>query len=328
MIHVFKKAIKITVGTALVLTSVFSASAQDAYPSRPIKIVVPYVAGGVADTFSRTLANRLQTAFGQPVIVENKPGGSQIIGAMATLAAPADGYTILVGSTTSLAVNPHTQKDLKYDPIKDFAPISNGMTMPLFLVVTPSVPANNVKEFVELLKKEPNKYSFGSIGNGSSTHMAAEEFMKMTGTKMLHVPYKSSAPAVQDLLGGHIQVSFDVGLTSLPLVKEGKLKALGVGGTQRSMAMPEVPTIAESGVPGYEATVWFALVAKAGTPKPIIDKLSSEINKILRMPDLQAEFAPKAVDLTPTTPEGLEKLIKSQLNSWGAALKAVGITAQ
>lgn len=315
-------------GILLALVGTSPTLAQDVFPSQPIKIVVPYAPGGVADGFARAVSQHLQNTFGQPVIVDNKPGGSQMIGAMAVVNAPADGYTLFLGATTSLAVNVYTQKAIRYDPVKDFAPISLGMTMPLFLVANPSLPAHNVKELVALLKASPNKYAYASIGNGSSTHMAMEDFMRMTGTKMVHVPYKSSMPAITDVVGGHVALNLDVGSTSLPLVRDGKLRALGVGSTRRLAVMPDLPTIAEAGVPGYEAGVWFAFVARAGTPQPIVDKLSKEINRILRLQEMQAKFAPLAVELTPSTPNELGELIKSEIASWSKALHAAGVVPE
>lgn len=315
-------------GAAIALTGSTAAFAEEGYPSKPIKIVVPYAPGGVADTFARAVGQHLEEALGQPVIVDNKPGGSQMIGAMAVVNAPADGYTLFLGATTSLAVNAYTQKAIRYDPVKDFAPVSLGMKMPLFLVVNPSVPAHNVKELIALLKASPDKYNYASIGNGSSTHMAAERFMLETHTKMVHVPYKSSTGAITDVVAGRVALNFDVGLTSLPLVRDGKLRALGVGSTQRVPVMPDLPTIAEAGVPGYEASVWFAFVARAGTPQPIIDKLSSEINRILRLPEMRAKFTPSAIELTPSTPKELGAFIKSEVVYWAKALHAAGISPE
>lgn len=301
-----------------------AAAAQASFPSKPIRIVVPYAPGGVADGFSRAVARHLQDTLGQPVIVDNRPGASQMIGAMAVVGAAPDGHTLFLGATTSLAVNVYTQKAIRYDPVKDFAPVSLGMTMPLFLVVNPSVPANNVKEFVAVLKAAPAKYAFASIGNGSSTHMAGERFMLATGTKMTHVPYKSSTPAIADVVGGHVAINFDVGSTSLPLARDGKLRVLGVGSRQRLSTMPTLPTIAET-VPGYEASVWFAFVAPARTPQAIVDKLSAEINRIVRLPDLRGQFEPLAVELTPSTPDELGRLIKSEIDYWSTALRAAGV---
>ena len=304
-----------------------NASAQDAYPSKPVKIVVPYAPGGSADLFARTLAKHLQENLGAPFIVDNRPGASQMIGAMGVASAPPDGYTLFLGSTTSLAVNSYTQsKNIKYDPVKDFAPISLGMTAPLFLVTTPSLPVKNVKELIALLKGAPGKYSYASIGIGSSTHVAMEEFMKATGTKMLHVPFKSSVPAISAMLAGTVDVNFDVGSTSIPMIKSGKLRALAVGSTKRFPATPDLPTAAEAaGIPGFEAAVWWGLVAPAQTPKPIVDKLSKEINKILNIPAVQEQFLQLGLMLTPNTPDEFGAMIKAEVSKWSKELREAGV---
>ena len=304
-----------------------NASAQEAYPSKPVKIVVPYAPGGSADLFARTLGKHLQEIFGTPFIVDNRPGASQMIGAMAVATAPADGYTLFLGSTTSLAVNSYTQsKNIKYDPIKDFAPVSLGMTAPLFLVTTPSLPAKSVKELIALAKSAPGKYTFASIGIGSSTHVAMEEFMKATGTKMLHVPFKSSVPAINAMLAGTVDVDFDVGSTAIPMIKSGKLRALAVGSTKRFPLLPDLPTAAEAaGIPGFEAAVWWGLVAPAQTPQPIVDKLSKEINRVLRLPDVQDQFLQLGLMLTPNTPDELGAMIKAEVNRWNKELREVGV---
>lgn len=304
-----------------------NASAQEAYPSKPVKIVVPYAPGGSADLFARTLGKHLQEIFGTPFIVDNRPGASQMIGAMAVATAPADGYTLFLGSTTSLAVNSYTQsKNIKYDPIKDFAPVSLGMTAPLFLVTTPSLPAKSVKELIALAKSAPGKYTFASIGIGSSTHVAMEEFMKATGTKMLHVPFKSSVPAINAMLAGTVDVDFDVGSTAIPMIKSGKLRALAVGSTKRFPLLPDLPTAAEAaGIPGFEAAVWWGLVAPAQTPQPIVDKLSKEINRVLRLPDVQDQFLQLGLMLTPNTPDEFGAMIKAEVNRWNKELREVGV---
>ena len=302
-----------------------SAIAQDVYPSKPVKIIVPYAPGGVGDQFARALGQHLQDAFGQPFLVENRPGASQMIGAMAVASAPPDGYLLFLGATGSLAMNAYTQKNIRYDPVKDFAPVSLGMTMPLFLVVNPSVPARSVKELIAMLKADPGKYTFASIGNGSSTHMAGEMFKLMSGTDMVHVPYKSSVPAITDVLAGQVTMSFDVGVSSLPFVKAGRLRALAVTSPQRFSLMPELPTVAEAGVPNYDASVWFGLVAPAGTPSSITTKLSREIDRIMRLPEMRERFSIYAVDLTPNTPEEFGAMIKAEIAKWVRVLREAGI---
>lgn len=311
--------------TALLLGLAVNAFAQS-YPTRPVKIIVPYPPGGVTDLFSRVLGQHLQEALGQPFLVENKPGASQMVGAMYVAKAPPDGYTLYIGSITSLAMNAYTQKNIQYDPVKDFAPVSVGMTMPLFLVVNPNtVAATNVKELIAILKANPGKYTFSTTGNGSSTHMAGELFKIMTGTDMTAIPYKGSAPGIADVIAGQVNLSFDPGSSTLPHVKSGKLRALAVTGTKRFSLMPDLPTMSESGVPGYESVIWFGVVATGGTPPAITAKLSHEMNRILRLPALTERFGAFAIDLTPGTPEEFGTLIKSDVAKWSKILKDVGI---
>lgn len=296
-----------------------------AYPTKPVKIIVPYPPGGVTDLFSRVLGAQLQESLGQPFLVENKPGASQMVGANFVAKAAPDGYTLYVGSITSLAMNAYTQKSIQYDPVKDFAPVSLVMTMPMFLVVNPSVPANNVRELIALLKANPGKYSYSTTGNGSSTHMAGELFKKMTGTEMTAIPYKGSGPGIADLVAGQVQLSIDPGASSLPSVKSGKLRALAVTGLKRFSLMPDLPTIAESGVPGYESVIWFGIVATAGTPPAITAKLSQEIGRLLKLPANIEKFGAFAIDLTPSTPEEFGALIKSEVVKWSKLLQEAGI---
>ena len=297
-----------------------------AYPSKPVRIIVPYAPGGVTDLFSRLLGQQLQEALGQPFLVEAKPGASQMVGAMIAAKAPPDGYTLFVGSITSLAMNVYTQKAIQYDPVKDFAPVSLGMTMPMFLVVNPNtVPANSVKELIALLKANPGKYTFSTTGNGGSTHMAGELFKIMTGTDMTAIPYKGSAPGIADVVAGQVSMSFDPGSSTLPSVKAGKLRALAVTGLQRFSQMPDLPTVSEAGVPGYESVIWFGIVTTAGTPPAVIARLSQEMNRILRLPANVEKFAPFAIELTPGTPEEFGAMIKSEVAKWSKTLRDAGI---
>jgi tripartite-type tricarboxylate transporter receptor subunit TctC len=312
------------------LVSVFlvlsgTAFAQ-AWPVKPVKIIVPYPPGGVTDLFARVLGQQMQESLGQPVLVENKPGASQMVGAMMVAKAPADGYTLLVGSITSLAMNAYTQKNIQYDPVKDFAPVSLGMTMPMFLVVNPTtVPVNNVKELIALLKANPGKFTFSTTGNGGSTHMAGELFKIMTGTDMTAIPYKGSAPGIADIVAGQVHLSFDPGSSTMPYFKTGKLKPLAVTGLKRFSLMPDLPTVSEAGVPGYESVVWFGIVATGGTPPAVTAKLSQEMGRILKQPANVEKFATFAIDLTPGTPEEFGALIKSDVAKWSKILRDVGI---
>lgn len=309
----------------LLLGSAQTVFAQT-YPSRPVKIIVPYPPGGVTDLFARVLGQQMQESLGQSFVVENKPGASQMVGAMLVAKAPPDGYTLYVGSITSLAINAYTQKSIQYDPVKDFAPVSLAMTMPLFLVVNPNtVPVNNVTELIALLKASPGKYTFSTTGNGGSTHMAGELFKIMTGTDMTAIPYKGSAPGIADVVAGQVHLSFDPGSSTFPSIKAGKLRALAVTGRQRFSQLPDLPTIAESGVPGYESVVWFGIATTAGTPPAVTAKLAQEMNRILRLPANVERFAAFAIELTPSTPEAFGDLIRADVAKWAKLLRDVGI---
>ena len=300
---------------ALAAGAATSARAQD-FPSRPLRLVVPYPPGGVGDTFARVLGERLTTRLGQQVLIDNKPGASQILGAQAALAAPADGHTLYLGSVSSLAINPSTQKTLPYDPLKSFAPVSLGFTGPLFLIVNNEVPAKTAGELIAYGKANPGKLGFASIGPGSSLHLAGELFKAMAGIDMLHVPYKGSGPALIDLLAGRVQIIFDAGTTSIGHARAGRVKALGSSGLTRFAGTPDIPTIDESGLPGYEMEIWFGLVTHAGAPQAAVTRLSQEINTILSEPALVARFLELGVQLRPSTPVEFDALIRREIPKW------------
>jgi tripartite-type tricarboxylate transporter receptor subunit TctC len=300
--------------------------AQD-YPSKPIRLVVPYPPGGIGDTLARELGTQLAARMGQPVLVDNKPGASQMIGAEFVAKSPPDGYTLFLGSLSSLVLNVYAQKALSYDPFKDFAPVSMFFSTPLYLVVTPSLPVRNVHEFVAYAKANPGKLSFGSIGTGSSLHLAGEMFKAMAGVDMLHVPYKGSVPAVTDLIGGQIQALFDAGTSSLPQVRGGRLRVLGVTSARRASGTPDIPPIADA-VPGYDASFWFAIVAPAGTPRPIVERLSSEITDILKQPALRDRFKGDGVELGGSKPEELAAQMRADLPRWMSIQKQAGMLPQ
>jgi tripartite-type tricarboxylate transporter receptor subunit TctC len=304
------------------------AIAQGAYPNKPIKLVVPYPPGGLGDTMGRELATQLGGRLGQTMIVENKPGASQMIGAEAVAKAPGDGYTLFLGSISSLVLNAYAQKAISYDPVKDFAPVSMFFTSPLYLVVNPALPVRNVQEFIAYGKANPGKITFGSIGTGSSLHLAGEMFKSMAGVEMLHIPYKGSVPAVTDLISGQITAMFDAGTSSLPQVRGGKLRVLAATSAQRPSGTPDIPTIAEAGVPGYDASLWFAIVAPAATPRPIIQRLSTEINEILKQPALRERYKASGVELSGSTPEELAAKIQTDLVRWTELQKKAGVVPQ
>jgi tripartite-type tricarboxylate transporter receptor subunit TctC len=295
------------------------------YPNRPIKLVIPYPPGGIGDTLARGLAMQMQLRMGQPVLVESKPGASQMIGADYVAKSAPDGYTLFLASLSSLVLNSYAQKTMPYDPVKDFAPVSMFFSTPLYLVVNPQLPAKNVAEFIAYGKANPGKLTYGSIGTGSSLHLTGEMFKSATGVDMLHVPYKGSVPAVTDLLGGQIQALFDAGTSSLPQVRAGKLRVLGVTSIKRASGTPDIPTIAESGVPGFDASFWFGIVAPAGTPKAIVQKLSGEINEILKLPALRDRFKSDGVEVTGSTPEEMAAQIQADTPRWTEIQRKAGV---
>jgi tripartite-type tricarboxylate transporter receptor subunit TctC len=308
----------------LLLTAAFAVQAQP-YPSRPIRFIVPYTPGGLGDTFARAVGESLAKGMGQPVVIDNRPGASQAIGAEATAKAPPDGYTIFMGTQSGLVLNTLARKKLPYDPVRDLAPISMLFTTPLYLVVHPSVPANSVKELLALARAKPGKLTFASIGNGTSQHLAGEMLRTRAKVDIVHVPYKGSAPAITDLLGGQVDMMFEGGVSSLPHVRSGKLRALATTGRKRTEAMPELPTMVEAGVADFDMTVWFGLVAPANTPRPIIERLNREVGEILRTAALKDKFAAAGVDITPSTPEELGERIRADLPYYGKLMREAGI---
>lgn len=315
-------------GAALALALVAPAHAQATnYPDHPIRIVVPYPPGGFNDTLARTVGAKLQAAWGQPVVVENRPGGATNIGIDAVAKAPADGHTLVV-IPFSFAVNPFLFAKLPFDPQKDFAPITLAATTANLLVVPASSPVNTVQELIALAKSRPGTLNYASTGTGSSNHLSMELFKQMAGVDITHVPYKGSAPAVADLIGGHIGTMFDNISNVLQHVQSGKLKVLGVTTPARSALVPGVPTVAESGVAGYEVGVWFGFAAPAGTPKPIIDKLNAEIVKILHMPDVKEKFTLQGVESVGSTPAAFVTHMQAQRVVWSKVVKDANVKVE
>lgn len=305
--------------SSLLLTS---AIAQD-FSSKPVRVVVGYSAGGATDTMARLLAQRLTTQMNQPFIVSNMAGANGNIAADHVARSMPDGLTLYMGAINN-TINASLYAKLPFDFIKDFSPVSRVATVPNILVVHPSVPAKNVKELIALAKEKPGKLNFASSGTGSSIHMSGELFKLMAEVDMVHVPYKGSAPAVSDLIGGQVQLMFDNAPSALPHVKGGSLRAIAVTGATRSPALPNVPTMAEAGLPGYEVTSWFALFAPANIPKDIVKKLSVEINKALQTPALQESLAKLGADAAGNTPEQLTEFVAAETIKWAKVVKASG----
>ncbi|MBR1125949.1 tripartite tricarboxylate transporter substrate binding protein [Bradyrhizobium lablabi] len=292
----------------------------DHYPSRTIRYVVPYPPGGFNDTLARIVSQKLQDAWGVPVIVENRPGGGTLIGSEAVAKAPPDGYTLL-GVAFPFGANPSIYKNLPYDTVKDFTPlIFAGQTQNL-LVVKPSMPVNSVRELIDYAKKNPGKVSYGSTGIGSSNHLSMELFKSMAGIDIVHVPYKGSAPMVSDLLGGHIDLAFDNTPNVLPQVNGGKMRALGVSSKTRSALAADVPTVSEAGVPGYEVTVWFGIVGPASMRPELVQKLNTQMNAIFAMDDVKRRFTDQGVEPVGGTPTEFADHIKAEIQKWAKVVK-------
>lgn len=308
-------------------TTASSVGAAQTYPNRPIRFVVPYPPGGFNDTLARTVGARLQAVWGQPVNVDNKPGGGTTIGTDAVAKAAPDGYTLFI-VPFAFAVNPSIFKKLPYDPLRDIAPITLAATTPNLLVVGPAVPANSVAEVLALAKSKPGVLNYASTGIGSSNHLSMEKFKQMAGVDITHVPYKGSGPAVTDLLGGQVGLMFDNIPNVIQHVKAGKLKALAVTSAKRSPHVPEVPTVAESGVPGYEVSVWFGIGTTGGTPPAIIDKLNTEIVKTLNLPEVREKFSSQGVDVVGSSAAQFATHLREQSALWAKVVKEAGVTPE
>jgi tripartite-type tricarboxylate transporter receptor subunit TctC len=320
------KMISRTLFSILVLIAASAASNLPAqsYPLKPIRMIVPFPPGGGADAIARNISQKLTEALGQPVVIDNRAGAGGIIGLDAAAKAAPDGYTLLMAPSGPMVIHPSLHAKLSYNPSKDFAPISQITTTPLILVVHPSLPVKSVKALIQLAKASPGTLNFASVGKGGSSHLAAEMFMMMTAINMVHVPYKGLTPALTALLSGEVQVMFS-GMTMVPQVRSGKLRPLGVTSAKRSSALPEVPTIAESGVSGYETATWYGMLAPAGTPPAIIERLNREIVKILGVPELRARLAFEGADPVGNSPEEFAEYIRLELARWARTIKQARI---
>jgi len=296
------------------------------YPSKPIRIINPFSAGGPLDLVARLLARTMNTELGQPVIMDNRIGAGGNIGVELAAKSPPDGYTLLA-IQSSITINPSLMKKVPYDPVKDFAPISKLTSYIFFLVMHPSAPVRSVRELIALARAKPDQLTYASVGVGSGTHLAGALFNSMAGIRMTHVPYKGSAQSVMDVVGGQIVMTF--GSTAvLPHVTEKKLRLLGVTGSKRSEFVPEAPTIAESGIPGYEVTAWHALFAPAGTPAPIIDRVNALVRQTLAQPEAKSVMAAQGLEATPSTPDELGQLVKTELVKWARVIREANIKAE
>ena len=313
---------------ALVLCSIFvsAAGAQEAYPSRPVKFILPFPPGGGTDILGRVIAEQLSANLGQPVVTENRGGAGGNVGAEAAAHSAPDGYTILLVAPT-VAISPSLYSKLNYDPVKDLAPISLVATVPNVMITNPSVEAKNLQEFIELARSRPGAMNYGSGGAGTSNHLAGELFNIVTGTKLVHVPYKGVNLAMQGVLAGEIQLVF-IGIpAALPHIKAGKLRALALVAPQRSPALPEVPTVAEAGLKDFEVTTWYGILAPAGTPRPIVSRLNAELVKIMHTPDVKERLASMATDPLTSTPEEFAAYLKQEIAKWGDVVRKSNLKA-
>ena len=301
------------------------ASAQQ-YPSHALRLIVPFPPGGPTDIVARPLAVKLAEALGQAVIVDNRGGAGGNVGAEVVAKAPADGYTVLMGTVGTQAINITLYNHLAFDPAKDFVPIVQVASAPVLLVANPKLPVNSVKDLIALAKQKPGALNYGSAGSGSPGHLSGELFKSMAGVELTHIPYKGSAPAIANLIGGEIQLMFDPIQSPLPHVKSGALKALGVSSAERSPLLPDTPTIAEAGVPGYETTAWWGIFAPAQTPPAIVDRLHAEIEKIVRSDFYHQQLAPLGAEPVSRSAAAFAEFVRSETAKWGIVVKASGAT--
>lgn len=316
-----------TLALAWLFAAFSSGALAQTFPSKPVRIIVPYAAGGTTDILARLLGQRLQEFWSQPVVVDNKPGAATNLGAEIAAKAAADGYTLLFGTNATFAVNPHLYDKLAFAPLKDFsyvAPIALTQTV---LLVNPQVSAKTVQELVVLAKSAPAKLTYGSYGSGSLSHLAAAQFASMAGIDMTHVPYKGSAPAMTDLVGGHIHLMFDNIVTALPHARSGKVRAVAVTGAQRTAAAPELPTVAESGVPSYQIIGWFGIAVPTGTPVEIVRKLNADINRALQSPDIKEKIISAGADSMNMSSAEFAAFVNAEYQAFGRVVKASGARA-
>jgi tripartite-type tricarboxylate transporter receptor subunit TctC len=318
---------------ALALAAVVSAAlaapavAQD-YPTRPITLVVPYAAGGGNDVMARTVADTMSRVLGQQIVVENRAGAGGTIATRQVAKSAPDGYTLVIGGTGTLAVNPTLYSNVGYDPRKDFAPVGLIGTSALIVLVHPSIPARSIRELIDLAKKEPGKLNYASAGVGSGIHLGTVLFEHMADVKLTHVPYRGTGPALTDLLGGHVAIYFSSLPSAVGIVKDRKVRALGVTGSKRSPVFPEVPTVAEAGLPGYEAVLHYGIAAPAGTPRPIIDKLNAALRTAVAAPEAQQRMATEGTEPLASTPEEYAADIDREETKWSAIVRQSGAKAE
>ena len=319
--------LRVLVSAAIGLTFIATEANAQAWPSRPVRIVVPSPPGGGTDIIARVMADNFSKVFKQQFFVENRPGAGNMIGIESVARAAPDGYTFLMTAST-LSLNSVLYKKISYDPIKDFAPITIAATAPNVLIITPSVPAKTLKEFIALAKKQAGKLTYGTPGIGTSPHMSMELLKSLAGIDLQHIPYRGTAPALTDVISGQITSMFANALTAKPQIESGKVRALGVTTATRSGTMPDIPAIAEAGVPGYEAVQWYGFLAPAGTPQPILAQIHAEAMKALNSAEMKEKLASDGAEPAPSTPEAFAAHIRNEIEKWRKVAKAAGIEPQ
>jgi tripartite-type tricarboxylate transporter receptor subunit TctC len=303
------------------------SAAAEQYPTKPIRLIVPFPPGGTTDTVARLMAQKIGEALGQQVVVDNRPGAGGTIGTELAARSPADGYTILMGSITTHAVNPALYSKLAFDPMKDFTPVSLIVSSPQLLAVHPSVPANTVKDFVALAKSKPGQLNYASAGAGTSPHLTFELFKSATGIDLVHIPYKGTGPAITELIGGQVQAMITGVVALMPHVKSGKLRGLGVTSAKRVAALPDLPTLQEAGLKDFEVSSWFGFFLPAGTPKPILDKLNAQVRKVLEMPDVQKRLVSQGAEPAGNSSAEFARYVRTEMQRWGKVVRSTGVRA-
>ncbi len=321
------KRLKLLAACACMVLSAPGVHAQT-WPTKPIRFISPFAPGGGADITSRVIAQKLHDALGQPVLVDNRGGAGGMIGVDLGAKAPPDGYTLVLGTIGPIAINPSLYAKMPYDPIKDLVPVTLAADALNVLVVHPALPVKNVKELIALGKARPNELNFASSGPGATDHLAGELFNMLTGTKMVHVPYKGGAPAMLDLMSGNVQIIFSTVSTAIGQIKGGKIRALGMTGIKRFVLMPELPTIAEAGVPQFAVNNWYGVFVPAGTPKEIVARLNTEIVKVLNLPDAKQRLLESGIEATPSTPEQFATYIQAETKKWAKVVKDANIKVE
>jgi tripartite-type tricarboxylate transporter receptor subunit TctC len=303
-------------------------AAAQSYPSKPIRFILGYAPGGASDVVSRIVGTRLSDALGQPVVIDNRPAAAGSAAAGMVARSPADGYTLMLAATSTLAVNPSMYRNLPYDSLRDFTYLANFVSMPNLLVVNPNLPAKSVTELIALAKTEDGRLTYGSAGIGSSNHFTAELFNYLAKTRMTHIPYKGGGPAMVDVAGGQVALIFATIVSAIPHVKAGRLRSLGVTSANRSPSMPEVPTIAEAGLPGYASTIWYGVVLPAGAPPAIVGRLSAEIEKLLNTQDVRERFNTLGADVMFMPPDRFAQYVRAEIKKWSVVVRATGMRAE